>query len=312
MSKNRLSQDEIRSLLHGSESGKQADAVENDGCENWTVEATDDGDGTGGGTDACLEASPAWTRLEHLVDHVRIALSEHLRAPVQVTLTGTERILRRDFMAGRNQPGFLAESARVGDKQAIALNVDLSFLLSAINRMLGGSLQDTPTSPHRLTRIETGLANRLADRIVGALLTTCGETQPGQWASVAAVENIECGLAELDHAWVAAVDLTVNLGPASGRVRIAIPWELYQRAAERPAEKPSPASDEVDLSVILAKTSVPRGTLADLQPGDLVASHVALDELFEVLVNGRTQFRARLGALDGRKAVRIEQVEETQ
>jgi flagellar motor switch protein FliM len=306
MSKNRLSPDEIRSLLQGSESGEPLDASRNAAGENTTVETADDGDRAGIGGVCDLEASSAWTRLEHLADHVRIALSEHLRAPIQVALTGAERISRRDFMASRVQPGFLGTSTRVGGEQEIALDVELSFLLPAINRMLGGSLQDAPIPPHQLTRIETGLANRLADRIVGALFAGFGETQPGQWASVAPVEGSESGLAECGHALVAALDLTVGLGPASGRVRIAFPWELFQQAADALVKT---GVDGVNISVILAKTSVPLSTLADLQPGDLVASHLALDELCEVFVDGQTRFRARLGALEGRKAVRIEQVE---
>ncbi len=315
MSKNRLSQDEIRSLLQGSDRSTQLAPPENTVDGSWAAEASDSTE-DGDRARKCYapgessETPEAWAGLEDLVDHVRVALSEHLRAPVQVVLTGAERMSRCNFVQRCNQPTFLATSVLTGEDQEIVLDISLPILFPAINRMLGGDLQDDPIPPRPLTRIETGLANRFADRIVGALLACRGETQPDRWKTIAGTEALENGRLEVKHDSVACVDLTVSLGPASGLLRIAIAWEMFKRTADREAKTQVPGTEAVEVSVVLARTSIASSKLADLQPGDLVASQLALGELFEVLVDGSTRFRASLGALDGRKAVKIEQIEQ--
>ena len=51
---------------------------------------------------------------------------------------------------------------------------------------------------------------------------------------------------------------------------------------------------------------MPLEQVRELQVGDVLTTDRSVDELLDVTVDGAAKFRARPGALDGHKAIRLE------
>ena len=102
--------------------------------------------------------------------------------------------------------------------------------------------------------------------------------------------------------------------PIRGDLLLAIPGDfvaqVHQKSWSHNAFYGHDAVDGdpgmVELVAKLAEVEAPAEEVRQLQVGDVLTTDRGVDELLEVTVDGVAKFRARPGALDGHKAIRLE------
>lgn len=322
MSKGRLSNEEIESLMRDSDVISPPEVVATRVPIDAAVCPATAGDQWGRSLDDALPGATISTETaldaskvpEDLARNLGAALSEALRAEVPIVLVRAERVLYGDFAAGCKQPTCFTTVGEKGSESRIAVDISLSILLAAINRMLGGSLQDAPLPVRPLTQIEKTLAERFIDLVVCQLQIALGESSHPVWEADPVVEHPDhSGMLSATQT-VACIEFVVQVGSASGLQRFAVPWALFERATlgrgagETPIGESSDPGESVKLSAVLAKWRVSLGELGDLQVGNVIELEADVDTAIEVELDGDLQFYASPGALRGNRAVRIEQI----
>ncbi len=245
---------------------------------------------------------------------VSAALSELMRATVVVEPSRVDHLTYGEFVLYRDHPTCftLLQSDAAGGP--FVLDIELSILFPMIERMLGGDLQATTPHSRPLTDIEKRLASRIAERYLQELQTIWQEM--GTFGlTVASIES-EPRKTEplLSKEPVACIQLQVVIGSSRGAICLAVPWSVAEnpRAFGSGEDDRQLASDdnlfgeEVELSAVLARTSIAATDIQSLQVGDVITTEINVGELLEVTVDGESRFRASPGVLNGHKAIRIE------
>jgi flagellar motor switch protein FliM len=201
-----------------------------------------------------------------------------------------------------------------GSDSRIAVDISLSILLTAINRMLGGSLRDAPLPARPLTQIEQTLSGRFVDRVSRELQVVLGGESTAVWKADPVAEYPDHAEVPSSTKTVMSIDFAVQMGSTCGLLRFAIPWSLLEQAARghnagatRIGESAGPEAS-VQLSAVIARWQLSPTELGDLQVGNVIEMDADVGAAIEVELNGNLRFYASPGALRGHRAVKIERV----
>lgn len=185
------------------------------------------------------------------------------------------------------------------------LTVDRALMLALLDRLLGG-----PLVPHQG---ECRLLSEFENRIAGQMVEACIRALEAAWPELRVAVVPSEAACRLNRTWLscrepyACCELELQLGPVSGRVAIAIPWQIARQAIVHPPHgdvHAVPAS--VRITVVAGSCSVSARELAQLEVGDLIPTQQAYDQPLDVLVADTVRYRGRVGSCEGYKAVRIE------
>jgi flagellar motor switch protein FliM len=246
------------------------------------------------------------------------ALSALLRAPADVSVAGIDQLTYGQFIHKVETPAcFYVLKAEPWDDR-LMLDIGPSILHPMIDRLLGGAGGEEPPLGRPLTEIELCLAAR----IVRLFLQECRRA----WKSVLDLrldvlqveDNPRLSRILPTDEMMIVVGFELIVGEARGTMSLCFP----SRAIERLGDKLLPASPApggplvpdllAEVQVTLAETQITAGELADLRVGDIIATETAADAPAAVSIAGSAKFRAKPGAYQGRRAVRLtEAVEAT-
>ena len=186
-----------------------------------------------------------------------------------------------------------------------------------LDRMLGSGPDTAPLAPRPLTEIEKRLVTKIA-AVISSALHAAWE-MPGPCT----VHRIESDPAQC-HEFQTREQLLefrfeLGLGPAQGEMCLVVPMALIpqpqpapeQATADPQVERTVPQaesqdeSDTVEVVVRLKETQITAGELMRVQVGDVVSTAHPHDRPLEVHVDGQLRWQGRVGASQGRKAVRL-------
>ncbi|MBL9124626.1 MAG: FliM/FliN family flagellar motor switch protein, partial [Planctomycetaceae bacterium] len=179
-----------------------------------------------------------------------------------------------------------------------------------------GGNHPSSISQRPLTEIE----QRLALHLAGMVLAELRPIWSPEAAAELTVERIETNPHRLSECLPASepiwqMEFTVAIEHARGGLRICLPASLAAQlcpldaaGAATSAARPTGAAGNplVQLVAHLAETTLTDRDLAELRPGDLITTDHTVESPLIIRVDGVPQFQARPGAMQGRKAVRIE------
>ena len=252
------------------------------------------------------------------------ALSVLLRSAAELKLVSDEQTTYGQFIARLANPT-CASVVRAGALSACWL-VEISppVFYAMIDRMLGGGREPSIVARRPLTDIEL----RLAARIMRLLL----EELQKAWRHVAALElaldrvesNPRLALVAPSQEGVVLVGFDAKIGEVRGALTLCIPsgslapvastlgiaatsrgGPAASRPAPSPRDKPQ-TGQEVEIVVHLAETTIAAQDLANLRIGDVIATETDTRSPMTVCVDGTAAFLGHPGAIDGRKAIRID------
>jgi flagellar motor switch protein FliM len=209
----------------------------------------------------------------------------------------------------------------------LVLEMGPSILYPILDRLLGGGRGEDFAARRPLTEIEL----RIVTRVTGLFLDAIGrawENVPELKLQVARVESSP-QLAPImpPDSIVAVIRFEVALGEIQGTVNLCIPYDLVGRICGQistpdpvGSDSPPSATPEgmqrigqavrgslVHVAVRLATAQISAGELIGLRVGDIIATEKDVRTPVDVFVENVPKFRARPGALKGRKAICIEE-----
>jgi flagellar motor switch protein FliM len=117
---------------------------------------------------------------------------------------------------------------------------------------------------------------------------------------------------------VILVGFELSIDGARGAMDLCIPSKSIEKidvfsttdqAANQTSDTRQNADDSTcQLVVTLAESKIASEDLANLQIGDIITTEKFANELLDVKIDGATQFRASAGALNGHKAIQVQEV----
>lgn len=253
------------------------------------------------------------------------ALSALVRNPVTVKQIGIEQMPYAQFVRTLDKPTCLNLLKIESLDASWILELSPAIVFPIIDRLLGGGREPAPLLRRPLTDIEL----RLMARVVGLFL----EEFRRVWRDVIdlpiVVDRVESDPQLIQtvpaNEAVVATRFEITIGRSQGPISLCMPVDLIQRIGQILVARGSPVEngvgaaarashigqklrgDSVELVAQLDESKISTDDLVGLRVGDMIATDHSAKSPILVSIDGASKFRARLGAVAGLKAVRIDE-----
>jgi flagellar motor switch protein FliM len=254
------------------------------------------------------------------------SLSAQLRTVVEVKLAWIEQVTYGEFVSRLHNPtcASVVRVAPLGGKWILDVNPNLLYAM--IDRLLGGGREPGLIALRPLTEIELRLASRVTKLFLRELEQAWQPTTELSLTIDRVESNPRLVLSAPSNEVVVLAGFETRINELRGAITLCLPAASLapfaariSPAAERSSSPgltkgsaPPPEGDtaraSVELVVLLAETKIPIPDLHNLRVGDIIATEQKVGSPLAVTVEGKISFCAHPGAVEGRKAVRIEEV----
>lgn len=252
------------------------------------------------------------------------SLSGFLRTIVEVRVAACEQMTYGEFVAGLPNPTSYNLIQPDGLEGQMCLEVSPLIIYPIIDRLLGGTNQDLFIPQRPMTAIE----QRLISTVMGRGLTALSEA----WESVKSL-SFEITATESNpqlvqivppNEVVMVIGLEVRMASRAGTMNLCIPYNVIEPVmdelssqswfAVNRSDQTQTTKDQisqnidqtgVELSAILAETTITLRDLSEMKPGDMIVTSTPADAPATVMVGHEPKFRAGIGQHRGNRAIRI-------
>lgn len=259
------------------------------------------------------------------------SVSGFLRTIVEVKVAMCDQMTYSEFISSLPNPtsfNLLTASPLEGN---ICLELSPLIVYPIIDRLLGGTNQELFIPQRPLTVIETRLIHKVTQRAIDALREA--------WEGIK-VLDIQLQDSESNphlvqivppNEVVVVIGFELKMASRAGTMNLCIPYNVIEpvmsslsaqswfssgkaRSSEEHASRISTRLSRapLEVSALLAHTTMTLNDLLHLQPGDIVMTETSASHPASVCVDGKAKFRAHVGQVDGNRAVRIAKVVESE
>ncbi|MFG0244681.1 MAG: flagellar motor switch protein FliM [Phycisphaerales bacterium JB052] len=253
------------------------------------------------------------------------SLSGFLRTIVEVRVAACEQMTYGEFVAGLPNPtSYNLIQPDVLEGQ-MCLEVSPLIIYPIIDRLLGGTNQDLFIPQRPMTAIEQRLISNVMGRGLDALSEAWESVRPLKFEITATESNPQLVQIVPPNEVVMVIGLEVRMASRAGTMNLCIPYNVIEPVMEElssqswfavsrndqtqsTAAKISQNLDQtgVQVSAVLAETTITLRDLSEMKPGDLIVTTTASSEASTVMVGGEPKFRAQVGQHRGKRAVQIQ------
>ena len=255
---------------------------------------------------------------------IGVSLSGLLRTIVEVRVAQAEQMTYSEYISSLPNPTCfnLVNAPQLGGQ--LCLEISPLIIYPLIDRLLGGNNQDLFIPQRAMTLIEGRLVHRILSRSMTALTEA--------WE---AVTKIDFTLGEMEsnphllqivppNEVVAVIGFEIKMINRAGTMNLCIPfnvieplmgelaeqsWTLLGKKAGDPAMSRRIATQlsdaRVNVSAILAETTITMADLLTLAEGDVIVTDKLATNPIVLCVEGQPKFLARPGQHRGNAAVRV-------
>lgn len=261
---------------------------------------------------------------ETFARNIAARLSSMMRHVVDTELSSVEQLTYSEFILSLPNPTCLMVLSAKPLEGSMVLELNPGIIFPTVDRMLGGTCDETVIPDRPMTDIE----NRLAARIVTPLLSLLKE----MWSNIKSIDfdildvqsNPQLLQVTPPHDPVVLVSFQITMGEASGLMNLCIPfstiepimskfttqnWFAASKKIDHEASQTqithSLSDAELDVVVDLAETQISVRELLDLAVGDVLKTDHRTDAEALVYVEGRPKFKGKLGRFRRNKAVLV-------
>ena len=252
------------------------------------------------------------------------ALSGFLRTIVEVKLATCEQMTYGEFINSLPFPTSfnLIEAAELDGQ--MCLEISPLIIYPIIDRLLGGTSQDLFIPQRPMTLIESKLIGNVTERGLVALSEAWEGVRSLNFKIVASESNPQLVQIVPPNEVVVVVGLELKLANRAGTMKLCIPYNVIEPFVEQLSSQnwfssqKSGGSGEtrkhvegslhragLDVSAILAETTMTVSDLKGLAPGDLIVTERGASEPVVVKVGREKKFLAQLGQHKGHRALRV-------
>jgi flagellar motor switch protein FliM len=242
------------------------------------------------------------------------AFSSMLRRPVAVQLTSASTGYFSQFAMSRAIPTCLVTLQAPQLSQPLAIEISPTVLFPMLDVLLGGGRRACEI-PHRPpTEIEQKLAHFIANTLIDEL----HEAWEPVLAVSLSVDRVDSHAQRVrlvaPNENVVTLVFRFSIADHAGDVSLCLPIPAIHKMIEKLVtdhsiaarrEKGTP-SDFTRLEVILGTIELTADQIGRIKSGDILFTELPADRLATIVVNGQPRFEARMGSVNGVKAVVVQ------
>jgi flagellar motor switch protein FliM len=256
-----------------------------------------------------------------------VALSALLRSVVEVKLAAVEQLTYGEFIARLQNPTCASVVRAAQLNASWVVDIQLSVLYAIIDRLLGGGREPGLVARRPLTDIELRLASRVTKLFLQELKKSWQPVLPIDLSLDRVESNPRLVLSVASREAVVLVSFESIVGDVRGTMTLCMPAGSIEPIINKCAagtvrvrdgritsgDATQPRFDKgphatLNLVVQLADTKIAAQDALNLRVGDIIATEKDIQGPVSVCVQGVEAFRARPGAIQGHKAVCIEEI----
>jgi flagellar motor switch protein FliM len=261
-----------------------------------------------------------------MAHNLGIELSAQLRSVTDCRLAAVEQIAYGDFVAELPSPTSVHVLAiePLGGKAILEINPSIAFPI--IDKLLGGTGSGAEIPDRPLTNIEQGLIDRVARRVLQQFSHVWRPVRALSPRVIGCESNPQLLQIAAPNEAVVVLVFEIHVGQAGGQVNLGLPYSTIDGALKTLTDYGSrfggstrPASAEeraaltarlgetrLEAKAILARLRISLGQFLELEPGDVLTTGRPCTAPATLLVAGREKFLVQVGAVDERRAVRVQ------
>lgn len=252
------------------------------------------------------------------------SLSGFLRTIVEVKVASCEQMTYSEFIGGLPNPTSFNLIKSDGLDGQMCLEISPLIIYPIIDRLLGGTSQDLFIPQRPMTQIESRLIGNVTSRGLAALAEAWEGIVPLQFDVAATESNPQLVQIVPPNEVVIVVGLEMKMSNRAGTMNLCIPFNVIEPVmGELAAQswfavtkgdedgqltgrlKRNLSRAPVDVSAVLAKTSMTVKDLASLEVGDVIVTDREATSPCVLLVRGEPKRFCEIGKHRGMRAVRV-------
>ncbi len=252
------------------------------------------------------------------------SLSGFLRTIVEVRVASCEQMTYSEFIASLPNPtSFNLIEADQLDGQ-VCLELSPLIIYPIIDRLLGGTSQDLFIPQRPMTLIEMRLISNVTNRGLTALSEAWSGISEMTFEITSTESNPQLVQIVPPNEVVVVISFELKLASRAGTMSLCIPYNTIEPLMEElsaqswfnaSVKKGSPELTErlgtglsgatLEITGILAETTITLQDLASMQPGDLIVTDTSKSSPAVLSVGGERKFLAELGQLKNQRALKV-------
>ena len=252
------------------------------------------------------------------------ALSGFLRTIVEVRVSTCDQMTYSEFISGLPNPTSFNLIESTALEGSMCREISPLSIYPIIDRLLGGSSQDLFIPQCPMTQIETRLIRNVTDRGLEALAEAWSGVKEMQFEIVATESNPQLVQIVPPNEVVVVLGFELKTGSRAGTMNLCIPYNVIEPVVEELSSqswfsastnqksrdagvrmRKGLAGATMQLTGLLAKTTITMRDLATLAVGDIISTEVSASEPIWMCVEGEPKFRAEVGQRRGNIALKL-------
>lgn len=252
------------------------------------------------------------------------ALSGFLRMIVEVKVAGCEQITYGEFVSALPNPTsfHLVEAEPMHGR--ICLELSPLIIFPIIDRLLGGNNEELFVPARPLTAIETRLVSKITDRATTAMREAWEDIAKLSFRVVETESNPQLVQIVPPNEVAVVVGFEIRLANRAGTMNLCIPYKVIEpvmdklssqswfatgrghaKAAFSEQISELLASAPVEVSALLAETTITLSDLLSLDVGDIITTTKPATEPILLCVEGQKKMFANIGQHKGARALKV-------
>lgn len=253
------------------------------------------------------------------------SLSGFLRTIVEIKVATCEQMTYSEFISGLPNPTSFNLIRAEGLEGQMCLEISPLIIYPIIDRLLGGTSQDLFIPQRPMTLIETKLISNVTKRGLSALSEAWSSVQPFQFEISASESNPQLVQIVPPNEVVVVIGFELKMTNRAGTMNLCIPYNVIEPVIEQLSSQNwfNQSNEDRDVAIektistglaqaplnvtaLLAETSITLKDLLDMQPGDIIVTEKLSSEPIVLCVEGEKKFVGHVGQHRGNRAIRVQ------
>ena len=252
------------------------------------------------------------------------ALSGFLRTIMEVKVANIEQMTYSEFTHSLPNPTCFNLLSAAPLEGNICLEISPLIIYPIIDRLLGGSNADLFIPQRPLTAIELRLVSKIIDRAISALDEVWSSVLPLKFKQKESESNPALVQIVAPNEVVVVVGFEMKMGGRAGTMSLGIPyaviepvvdklsnqtWAAYKRHRDDDKLRNRLATHldaaRLDVSALLADTTIKLSELMNLQVGDVIMTEKPASAPLTLSIGEKRKFIGQLGQYHGNRAFKV-------
>ena len=238
------------------------------------------------------------------------ALSQDLHARIDARALPAFQLPYHEFRLTLSSPTFLTTFAARQFRGQLCLEITPRLAYLLIERMLGGADAEPVIAKRPFSAIESRLIARIIDRIMETLTRAFTAHAPADFYAQSTESNPASTQIVPPGEWVTVMPVEVYAGRHCGRLTLCLPQSAIEPLAvtappDHSTTQPLSPAAPIELTGLLAETTLKLSELLTLQPGDIITTDLPATADVTLLADNQPLFEGQLVKFRGHRAIAV-------